>query len=105
MAIVLFKQLVRQYPQTTKAGSAQYWLGESLYAQQQYEAAIVAFDEVVQKYGQDGKVPAAILKQGYAFEKLNDQRNARFFLQQVQRKYPDTPEAEQATKRLKTLKN
>lgn len=105
VAIVLFKQLVRQFPQSNKAGSAQYWLGESLYAQKQYEAAIVAFDEVVQKYTRNVKVPAAILKQGYAFEKLNDQRNARFFLQQVQRKYPDTQEADQAGKRLKTLKN
>jgi tol-pal system protein YbgF len=103
VAIVLFKQLLRQHPQTPLAGNAQYWLGESLYAQQQFEAAIVAFDEVVQKYAKNSKVPAAILKQGYAFDALNDKRNARFFLQQVQRKYPDTPEAQQAGERLKEL--
>lgn len=103
VAIVLFKQLLRQHPQTSLAGNSQYWLGESLYAQQQFEAAIVAFDEVVQKYAQNSKVPAAILKQGYAFDALDDKRNARFFLQQVQRKYPDSPEAEQAGKRLKEL--
>ena len=104
VAIVLFKQLLRQHPEASIAGHAQYWLGESLYAQQQYEAAIVAFDEVVQKYADDSKVPAAILKQGYAFAALDDVRNARFFLQQVQRKYPDSKEAEQASKRLDELK-
>jgi tol-pal system protein YbgF len=103
VAIVLFKQLLRQYPQAPLAGNAQYWLGESLYAQQQFEAAIVAFDEVVQKYAKNNKVPAAILKQGFAFGALDDKRNARFFLQQVQRKYPDSPEAEQASKRLQEL--
>jgi tol-pal system protein YbgF len=103
VAIVLFKQLLREHPQTSLAGNAQYWLGESLYAQQQFEAAIVAFDEVVQKYDKNSKVPAAILKQGFAFDALDDKRNARFFLQQVQRKYPDSPEAEQASKRLEEL--
>ncbi|MEE8291463.1 MAG: tetratricopeptide repeat protein, partial [Candidatus Tectomicrobia bacterium] len=85
-------------------GHAQYWIGASLYTLKQYEAAIVAFDEVVQKYPQDTKVPAAILKQGFAFAALKEKPNARFFLQQVQQKYPDTPEARQATEKLKQLK-
>jgi tol-pal system protein YbgF len=104
VAIVLFKQFLRQYPQTPLTGHAQYWIGESLYAQKQYEAAIVAFDEVVQKHPNDAKVPAAILKQGFAFSALKDARNARFFLQQVQKKYPDSPEAQQATEKLQQLK-
>jgi tol-pal system protein YbgF len=104
VAIVLFKQFLRQYPGAELSGHAQYWLGEALYAQEQYEAAIVAFDEVVQKYANNNKVPAAVLKQGYAFAALQDERNARFFLQQVQQKYPHSPEAQQAAERLKTLK-
>jgi tol-pal system protein YbgF len=103
VAIVLFKQFMRQYPEHELAGHGQYWLGEALYAQEQYEAAIVAFDEVEQKYADNSKVPAAILKQGYAFAALKDNSNARFFLQQVQQKYPDSPEAKQAADRLKTL--
>jgi tol-pal system protein YbgF len=104
VAIVLFKQFLRQYPQAPLTGHAQYWIGEALYAQKQYEAAIVAFDEVVQKYPDDAKVSAAILKQGFAFAALKDDRNARFFLQQVQKKYPNTPEAQQATEKLKQIK-
>ncbi|GIX48367.1 MAG: hypothetical protein KatS3mg131_2578 [Candidatus Tectimicrobiota bacterium] len=103
VAIVLWKQLLREFPQSPLAGNAQYWIGESLYAQGQYEAAIVAFDEVIQKYPKDNKVPAALLKQGMAFAALKDLRNARFFLQQVQKQYPDTPEARQAAELLKKL--
>jgi tol-pal system protein YbgF len=103
VAIVLFKQFLRQYPKAPLGGSAQYWIGDSLYAQKQFEAAIVAFDEVIRKYPEDNKVPAALLKQGYAFAELKDVRNARFFLQQVQQKYPNSPEAQQATEKLKQL--
>ncbi len=104
VSAVLFKQLLRDHAQSELAGNAQYWLGEVFYAQRQYEAAIVAFDEVIQKYSDSGKVPASILKQGYAFAALDDSRNARFFLEQVQRKFPDSKEARHAEEKLKTLK-
>jgi len=103
-AVVNFKQYLKQSPKSSQAGTAQYLIGESLYAQKQYEAAIVAFDEVIQKHGQDPKVAAAMLKQGYAFAELKDARNARFFLQQVQKKYPNSPEAQQAAEKLKQLR-
>lgn len=104
VAIVLFKQFLRQHPKAPQAAPAQYWIGESLYAQRQYEAAIVAFDEVIQKYPDDTHVPTALLKQGYAFAELKDIRNARFFLQQVLKKYPQRSEAQQAEEKLKQLK-
>ncbi|ETW94381.1 MAG: hypothetical protein ETSY1_35165 [Candidatus Entotheonella factor] len=104
VAAVLFKQLLREHPESPLAGNSQYWLGETFYAQRQYEAAIVAFDEVIQKYGDNAKVPASILKQGYAFAELDDSRNARFFLEQVQRRFPDSEEAKRAGDKLKTLK-
>ena len=103
VAIGLFKQFLRQYPKAPLGGNAQYWIGESLYAQKQFEAAIVAFDEVIRKYPEDNKIPAALLRQGYAFAELKDVRNARFFLQQVQQKYPNSPEAQQAGEKLKQL--
>ena len=104
VAIVLFKQFLRQHPKATQAAQAQYWIGESLYAQRQYEAAIVAFDEVIQKYPSNTHVPTALLKQGYAFAELKDIRNARFFLQQVLKKYPQRSEAQQAKEKLEQLK-
>ena len=103
-AVVNLKQYLKQSPKSSQAGNAQYLIGESLYAQKQYEAAIVAFDEVIQKHGQDPKVAAAMLKQGFAFAELKDARNARFFLQQVQKKYPNSSEAQQAAEKLKQLR-
>src|SRR5262249_50848649 len=48
-AVVNFKQYLKQAPKSPQAGNAQYLIGESLYAQKQYEAAIVAVDESVHK--------------------------------------------------------
>lgn len=104
VAIILFKQYLRQYPQSAKAGDAQYWVGESLYAQKEYNAAIVAFDEVIQQYPQNGMVAAATLKVGLSFANLDDKPNARFFLQQVQENFANSAEAQLATEKLKQLR-
>ena len=104
VAIILFKQYLRQYPQFAQAGDAQYWIGESLYAQKEYNAAIVAFDEVIQQYPQNERVAAATLKVGLSFANLGDKPNARFFLQQVQEKFANSAEAQLATEKLKQLR-
>ena len=104
VTIILFKQYLRQYQQSAQAGNAQYWVGESLYAQKEYNAAIVAFDEVIQQYPQNEKVPAATLKIGLSFAHLADKPNARFFLRQVQEKFPNSAEAQLATEKFKQLR-
>ena len=104
VAIILFKQYLRQYPRAAEAGDAQYWIGESLYAQKEFNAAIVAFDEVIQEYPQNDMVGASTLKVGLSFANLGDQPNARFFLQQVQENFPNSNEAQLATEKLKQLR-
>jgi tol-pal system protein YbgF len=104
-AVVNLKQFLKQAPSGhPQAGNAQYLTGEALYTQWQYEAAIVAFDAFVQKYSSDPKVPAAMLKQGYAFAELQNVRMARFVLQQVQKKFPNSPEAKVAAEKLRLLR-
>jgi tol-pal system protein YbgF len=102
-ALEFLRHFLTQYAQSPLAGNVQYWIGESLYAQHQYKAAITAFDHVVQKYPNDTKVPAAMLNQGLAFAKLQDVQRARFFLQQVQEKYADSLEADQAKATLQQM--
>ena len=102
-ALVLLRHFLNQYADSTLAGNVQYWIGESLYAQRHYQAAIGAFNDVVQRYPDDTKVPAAMLNQGLAFAKLRNVKQARYFLQQVQEKYADSFEADQAAATLKEL--
>jgi TolA-binding protein len=50
-------------------------------------------------------VPAALLKQGFAFAELGEKINARLVLQEVAEKYPNSPEAAKAKLRLKALES
>ena len=48
----------------------QYWLGEVYYAQQNFEKAIIAFGEGLEKYPDSIKGPDNLLKLGLSFSNL-----------------------------------
>jgi tol-pal system protein YbgF len=104
-AIGRFKEFIKKYPKSALAGNAQYWVGESHYALKEFDQAIIEFDAVRRKYPQGEKVPAALLKQGFAFADLGEKVNARLILQEVVEKYPQSPEAVRAKQRLKSLES
>ena len=104
-AIGRFREFIKKYPRSTLAGNAQYWMGESYYALREFDQAIIEFDAVRRRYPQGEKVPAALLKQGFAFAELGEKVNARLILQEVVEKYPQSPEAARAKQRLKSLES
>jgi tol-pal system protein YbgF len=105
VAIGRFREFIKKYPKSALAGNAQYWIGESLYALKEFDQAIIEYDAVRRKYPQGEKVPAALLKQGFAFAELGEKVNARLILQEVVEKYPQSPEAGRAKQRLKSLES
>lgn len=100
----IFKTFLATYPDHKFAANSQYWLAEIYYARGDWEMAVLEFDKVIKKYPASEKVPAATLKQGYAFEKLGATKEARVLLEKVISKYPDSPEAGLARKKLPSLK-
>jgi len=105
LAISRFKEFLKKYPKSNLADNAQYWIGESHYGLREFDQAIIEFDAVRRRYPQGEKVPAALLKQGYAFAELGEKVNARLLLQEVMEKFPETPEAAKAKMRLKSLES
>jgi tol-pal system protein YbgF len=105
LAIGRFKEFLKKHAKSKLAVNAQYWLGECHYALREFEQAIVEFDAVRRKYPQGDKVPAALLKQGYAFAELGEKVNARLILQEVVEKFPQSSEAAKAKLRLKALES
>jgi len=63
------------------------------------------FYEVRRRYPQSDKVPAALLRQGFAFAELGEKLNARLVLQDVVEKYPQSPESVRAKQKLKSLES
>jgi tol-pal system protein YbgF len=104
-AITRFKDFIKKYPKSRLANNAQYWIGECHYALREFDQAIVEFDTVRRKYPQGDKVPAALLKQGFAFAELGEKVNARLVLQELVEKYPQSQEAARAKTRLKALES
>ncbi|MEE8399127.1 MAG: outer membrane protein assembly factor BamD, partial [Desulfobacterales bacterium] len=67
-----FQILLRQFPTSDSADNAQFWIGETYFREKWYEKAILEYQKVIEKFPKGNKVPASLLKQGLAFNKLRD---------------------------------
>jgi tol-pal system protein YbgF len=97
------KAFLKKYPSDRLAGNAQFWLAETYFAEDDFDDAILAYEEVLQNYGDSQKVPAAMLKQAYAFRELGDRKAARGILKQLVARFPGSEQAKAAEKELQKL--
>jgi tol-pal system protein YbgF len=98
-----FERIINEFPKSENADNAQFWIGEIYYREKWYEKAILEYQKVIEKYPNGNKVPAALLKQGFAFLSLGDKANARLILKELSKKFPDTNEGKIATQKLKEI--
>jgi tol-pal system protein YbgF len=99
-----FAAFLRDYENSNLSPNARYWLGESHYGKKDYRQAIDSYDRVEMDFPQSEKVPAAILKKGYAYLAMKDKTRASSAFKQVVTLYPRTPEAGKASDKLTQLK-
>jgi tol-pal system protein YbgF len=99
-----FAAFLRDYENSDLSPNARYWLGESHYGKKDYRQAIDSYDRVELDFPQSEKVPAAILKKGYAYLAMKDKKRASSAFKQVVTLYPRTPEAGKASDKLSQLK-
>ena len=95
-----FEKFLETYPDSDKADNARFWIGEVYFNEQWYEKAILEYQSVMDNYPKGNKVPAAYLKQGIAFQELDETGNAKLVLKELIRKFPDSNEASIARKRI-----
>ena len=83
----------------------QYWLGEVYYAQKNFEKAIIAFGEGLEKYPESIKGPDNLLKLGLSFSNLKKKDEACNVLFELETKYKDAPKnvQERASSEIKKL--
>ena len=99
-----FAVFLRDYGDSDLAPNARYWLGESYYSKKDFPQAIDSYDRVELDFPRSEKVPAAILKKGYAYLAMNDRKRASLAFSQVLASYPRTPEAGKASDKLSQLR-
>lgn len=98
-----FSAVVKNFPKSSQADNAQFWLGEIYYREKWYEKAILEYQKVIENYPKGNKLPAALLKQGLAFLKIGDKANAKLILQELIDKHPQTNEGRIAAQKIKEL--
>ena len=98
-----FETIIKDFPKSEHADNAQFWIGEIYYREKWYEKAILEYQKVIENYPKGNKVPASLLKQGFAFISLGDKANSRLILKELSQKYPETNEGKIALQKLKEL--
>jgi tol-pal system protein YbgF len=102
-AIDAFAKFLLDFPASSLADNAQYWLGEAYYVNRAYSDAESAFQRVVEKYPQSRKLSDALLKIGYCRYELKQWDSAKSVLTQVVSQYPDSPAGRLAQQRLEKM--
>ena len=103
LAVQGFQDYLANYPSTDLSDNAQYWVGESHFAQKKYPEAIADFEQLLKQWPASDKASAALLKKGYAMLELGQKPEGIVQLQYVIHEFPTSEEARLARARLKTL--
>ncbi len=69
----------------------------------QYEDAILEYQKLIDTYPKDKRVPEAYLRQGLSLINLGRKQEAKYFLNTLIDKYPNSREARTARDKLKTI--
>lgn len=99
-----FSAFAKKYPQSPYLPLAQFWLGNSLYAQRDYKGSTFVLQNMVQQFPSHAKVPDAMIAIANNQMESGQKAAAKKTLETVVSKYPGTEGAQAASNRLKTLK-
>jgi len=103
LAIAGFQNYLSQFPDTSQAAGAQYWIGECQYAKKEFSKAIESFGRVIKFYPKSDIIPGAKLKIGLSYVNEKNTAKAKEYLNRVIKEHPGTNEAEIAKDRLHKL--
>ncbi len=88
-----FSTFLQKYPEHGLAGSAQYWLGETFYAQGDFKRAAQTFLQGYKKYPKGRRAADSLLKLGISLNKLGQGEQACAAYGAVSGEYPKAVEA------------
>ena len=83
-----FRTFLQKYPDHPLAGNAQYWLGETFYAQNDFRQAAQAFLQGYRKYPDGRRAADSLLKLGISLNRLGQTQQACAAFASVDANYP-----------------
>lgn len=102
-AIPAFQSFVKQYPTSSYAPNAHYWLGQLLFNKGDKAGAKAQFQTLVSKFPKSPKRADALLKLGMLSQLEGKKAEAKAFYEQVVKGYPNTSPAQLAQQSLSKL--
>lgn len=99
-AVTAFQLFIRNFPKSTLVPSAQYWIGNSLYAVRDFRGAIATQRQLLAQYPDSAKASDALLNIASAQGELGDLQGSRATMQEVVAKYPVSEAGIKAKQRL-----
>ena len=103
-AIAGFRNFIAQYPKSTLAHRAQYWIGDSYYNLREFKNAIASQQRLISAYPDSASVPDALLNIASSQSEMGDTAGARKTLDKLIGRYPASEAAEKGRRRLTSLK-
>jgi tol-pal system protein YbgF len=99
-----FREFVQKYPQSPYQPTAQYWLGNCLYAQRDYKASTSVLQGVVNNFPTHPRAPEALLAIAQNQIEQGQKPAARKTLQQIIAQYGNTEAAQTAQTKLSQVR-
>ncbi|MGE4505450.1 MAG: tol-pal system protein YbgF [Desulfovibrionaceae bacterium] len=97
----LWAEFTTSFPGHSLVPNALFWQGECYYQMQNYQHAILVYQDVIKGYPKSNKYRYAMLKQGITFYKVGRADIGKGLLEELVLKYPDSTEAARAKQYLK----
>jgi tol-pal system protein YbgF len=103
-AAASFKAFVSKYPQSPYQPTAQYWLGNALYAQRDYKGSTAIWQNLVKTYPTHPRAPEALLAIANNQIEQGQKAAAKQTLQQIISQYSGTEVAQTAQSKMSQVK-
>jgi tol-pal system protein YbgF len=104
LAVAGFENFLHQYPSTSLAAHAQYWIGESYANKHEYRPAVDAYERLISTYPKSDKLPAALYKAALGYTELGDLAKGRSLFKRLIEEHPQSDEAARAKQKLAELR-
>lgn len=103
-AIKQFENFLIDYPNSSLAPGAAYWIGNARYALRDYQLAIEAQRKLISTYPNSLKTPDAFLNIASSQQELGDRKASQHTLKDLIAKFPQSDAAKKAKQRLAHIK-
>ena len=94
IALSGFKDISTQFPESSMAEEAEYWIAECMYAKREYTNSEKAYITFIKKYPGGSKMCVSLYKLGLAYDKQNKTKSKKMVWKKLLEQCPDSQEAQ-----------